>query len=429
MISYLTYDILETIFDHLDPTIHPHFPLYSYDLEQNDRRKSKLKSIAPLCLVSRSWVSPARRVLYRAIPNLSINGFEKFLGTFEETPDIRLFVRWMYVYSGQRETRLTIIEYLPRCLLIFVTGAGWHKSPAKNIIPHISTIGGILLDSSPWEEEGWMVAFRYWTNLQSLTLSNGSFQFRNPEFAEAAHREHVLPALQTLVLDDNYRHVLRGADLFTPPTTPNTLHTLSISRQTYTTDPNNTPKFLGLLVRHSESLRCLCLLSVQFSERVGPIFDDLGLMLPRLESLLVSGTRHVFAALFSKLPSSIVDITVGFNDFASEEPLENPTAACLALLRSESHSQLRFIGCQLSRVIGSQALEAYMREWEPVVTEAERSKVYLHCELYYSLPADEAQKPPPGYGRNGYIAKKTSARLPPLLLFHFLNIMLELNRE
>jgi hypothetical protein len=309
MIPHLTHDVVETIFDHIDATSNPHYPLCSYDFDENDRRKSKLKGIAPFW----SWVSPARRVLYRAIPDLPVISFKNFFRTVQETPDIRSFVRWMYISSDpHRDIRITMVEYLPLCLLI-LTDSAWHANPAKNLLPHLSALGGIVLRSAPWGPEQWMVAIRHWTNLQSLELSFGGFLFPTQEFADAAHREHVLPALKMLTLDDGYLHNC-AADLITPPSTPNTLHTLSISCRTDTAD--NIPNFSGLLVRHSESLRCLRLFSVQFSEHVRPIFDDLGSMLPRLESLLISGTRYfrvpsspTFPHLSLTLPSAFSILT------------------------------------------------------------------------------------------------------------------------
>jgi hypothetical protein len=248
---HLPCDVIESIFDHLDPSTHPTTPVSRFRIEQNDARWKLLTALSPLCGISHALLIPARRLLYRVIPDLTLCGsgrFTTFCKTVREVPGIRKYIRLIYVlprYYSWTEEQFEIMDLLPDCLVI-VPNDIWIYTSASSLLPRFESLAAISLCGVAWDPLTWITAFTNWSLVQSMTLNaTTADNFPTQAQIDIAESLSVLPSLRTLAVS--------GA-LVIPPTCPNTLHTLSFA------DGWSIPTFhpiLSLLHRHSQSLRIL----------------------------------------------------------------------------------------------------------------------------------------------------------------------------
>jgi hypothetical protein len=311
-------DVIELIFDHIDIDAsqyhHSCFSRYS----KGDRRR-KLPSLALLCLVSRDWLIPARRLLYRLIPELGKLHFDKLFRTIKELPDIRKYVQRLYIYI--HDSVLEYAELLPNCKIYLLPRRD--GSTPSEALAGSKNIAGIHIKDFPWLPEVWSPAFTRWIGLEDLRLYVSSYQ---PSFPPAETQEYDvwLPSLRTLKLSMMEKWTL-------PPTTPNTIHTLVI--HSFTPRVYAQP-FIDFVRRHSSSLRRLLLNNINFDDdEGGEVLDNIGTLAPNLECIFIRSSQcQITEKFFDNIPRSVVEISV-------EIDAPQSIKKCMDFLKGRNHSE------------------------------------------------------------------------------------------
>jgi hypothetical protein len=192
----LNGDILESLFEYLDPrSLFSSESLYFDRIRDVDRDYTFLAS---LCLVSRSWLVPAQRLLYRVIPILEYYPprLFSFYATISGNSRIRPYVRRLHalLLIKWRET-LEMVALLPRCLL-FVRGLHWRNSDVAEELPILDSCAHLSLESPiSWSDTLWTSGF--WLRLESLHLRG---DISAPVGAQ--DQRECLPSLRKLVLSE-----------------------------------------------------------------------------------------------------------------------------------------------------------------------------------------------------------------------------------
>jgi hypothetical protein len=313
----------------------PDIPFDSPDFDPNDQYRSDAQykaAVEPLCLVARSWLNPARRVLYRTITEYYNNGTTGQLlwNTIMNFPHIRPYIRRMYFQTKVLKAFFQgFSTLLPCCTILFCeasSGAGGvellGQSDSLGYLRAGSGGSGAIISSHVWSS-----GFENWTRLQVLEFSGDPSDYpKDPETEGIC----LLPALRVL----KYRRIHSRIPI--PPTTPNTLHTLIVS------SCNNVDSsvFRNLVLRHSSSLTRVAIERLAFAGGVpdNVVLDDVIAPLQSLTSLILHGMQPLSNAFFLSLPSSLVNLT--FSSAPSREAYDY----CTSLLNTRrDRRKLRLI--------------------------------------------------------------------------------------
>jgi hypothetical protein len=315
-------DILEIIFDNLDPN--GHLPS---DFDHSIHGHPEGIFFASLCLVSRLWLGLARRVLYRVIRSLEEHpvSLKKFHSTINGNPTIRPFVRYLKTtLDGKCGMMLEIMGLLPRCSFSLNWGSRCKASITKGDIPLASVTCLLLSESGAWTKlspSGWAIALTRLCRLESLYLPALGDVFSAHIASQDGHQ--FLPSLSRLALSRMFE------SFAIPPTCPNTLHTLIMAHcSAVPREP-----LLYLIQRHSESLR-----RIPFYLP----FDEVDYDLIEVASY-ARGLQYIFCDLAESpnlllLPRSLIEASFGFVD----EPKPEVIGAFV-----EASGSLRLLECEI----------------------------------------------------------------------------------
>jgi hypothetical protein len=321
---------------------------------EHSNRIFLLSFIASLCLVSRIWLTPSRRLLYHTIPDLTCtfmmtpNRFPKFARTVRDLPAIRSYVRWMYVVGDNKtwpDWPTEIIKYLPLCSFI-VPNPRWDPTSAIAAQPSFRAITNTSFTSGT--SDAWLTAFPHWQRLERLEiLDSKCIHLSKAQQNDVA----MLPSLKLLALRSQNGH------LAIPPTHPNTLHTIEITNAYNIED---TEPLLALLRRHSRSLRSLHIECLHFLNSHLCLDGAVGTA-ENLEALLIRHTPHVSAGVLSNLPPTIVHVSL--NCSSSSESLQTS----IDFLRHGDNANLKISTTDLTFTNPSPLLNQVTEEWTTIV--------------------------------------------------------------
>jgi hypothetical protein len=160
-ISRLPEDVIDVILACLYPYIS--YDCLEFNPDDTSRNDVQCKAlIARLCLVSRSWLNPAQRVLYRTITEDYINLTEGliFWRTIENSPHLRSLVRQVY-FCGRQPAWSFSAEFctlLPYCTILIFAPNYW---PSQRNLLAESDISGHLLagPTTRYSPDIWMSGF------------------------------------------------------------------------------------------------------------------------------------------------------------------------------------------------------------------------------------------------------------------------------
>jgi hypothetical protein len=237
-------DVLEIIFDNLDPN--GHLPSGSIDFDHSIHGQPDGTFFASLCLVSRLWLGPARRILYRVIRHLEQCpvSLKKLHSTIKGNPTVRPFVRYLKTTLDENYgMMLEIMGLLPSCSFSLHWAFGCKASITNGDIPLASVTYLRLSDSEAWTKRDWAVALTQLCRLESLYLPDPKDVFSVYIASQDVHQ--FLPSLSRLAFSDMWKSFV------IPPTCPNTLHTLIMAH----CSASPCEPLLHLIQRHSASLR------------------------------------------------------------------------------------------------------------------------------------------------------------------------------
>jgi hypothetical protein len=150
-IPHFNRDILEVLFEHLDLDCFLSSQSLQFSRYADARRNCA--HLAILCLVSRSWLHPAQKLLYRVIPILESYEsprFFRFCATVRENPAIRPHVHRFHVLLSETPWCLAMetVKLLPR-VLIFAQDKGCWGNPFVEVeAPLVRQLAHLRIHSS-----------------------------------------------------------------------------------------------------------------------------------------------------------------------------------------------------------------------------------------------------------------------------------------
>jgi hypothetical protein len=332
-VLHLPEDVISVILDFRYPDIPYHSPWFtSYDGYRSDQNDKAY--VALLCLISRAWLVPARRVLYRTITEYYNNVTHAPLlwDTITNFPHIRPLIRRMYLRNGVAYPLFADLNLLlPSCAVLVSIPGYWVRD--LQAFASSESIGYLHAQKDPkntYTEEVWRCGFKLWIRLEVLEFTDYSESFPYDDVtAGSEEANRILPSLTVLKFK-----WLEGR-LPIPPTTRNTLHTLSLlgCRRV------NGHSFLHLLRHHADSLRRIHMRILVYREDVLP-------HLSRLEELIIIQCTGWTTSLFSCLTTSLINLTLSENPPPNNGQLS--PGACKAYLQDrEFRPNLKKLGMSL----------------------------------------------------------------------------------
>jgi hypothetical protein len=335
----LPEDVIEIIFDHLIPDT----PFSSPDFSWNDRDADgghTKKYIASLGLISRDWVNPTRRVLYRTIPQ-SYSTVQKsplLWNTITIYPHVRNYVRrihliqWGYDLHPFNPFQDKVRAVLPRCtVFISIPEYKYHIFSEEMVSADIMQFLVIRCEVLVrYSNRRGMSAFSRFTHLQALQIE-GSLHSRFP-CVDAKGGDAYLPSLRMLRLKSVHNHIP------IPLTTLNTLHTICISNCSGFTDAT----FFDLIRRHSVSLRRLYISGTTFTTDTPSHTLSTALScLSGLESLIIHD-MGVFLVddILLHLPPPLIQLSL---EMQAWEPISLPVFQTFLKSKASSNPMLQNI--------------------------------------------------------------------------------------
>jgi hypothetical protein len=333
---FLNADVIDSIMDLVEAPDAFDSPSFDWMF---DREKRNLSQLASLCLVSHTWLSPARRHLYRVIPDLHDDNLKKCLQILRTNPDLLCYVRRIYVPDSisaspdvYRLCRQVVETFssLPRCTVVVrPTLKRGYITP--QFAPRLGTLGYLTLYAPGWRLWTWEYAFAQWSQLQDMRFIGNP-----PHFPSRGERSIITPLLPSL-------RVLKIYDISWtwpfPPTTANSLHTLVFSH-CYTMEER---PFIDLLHHHSNSLRRIAITCIHFPDEESTVLNRLGDYAPYLQDIRIHCVRHITPEVFLHLPLSATALSFHFG-------VPMPAHECLSYVRNHqkiSTSSLKSISVRL----------------------------------------------------------------------------------
>jgi hypothetical protein len=291
-------DIIDLIFARLFPYIPFDSPeFYHNEISYHSRNDSYPPKcqIKPLCLISRSWLVPVRRVLYRTISFQS--EIPELWDILMNSPHLRIYV--VRLYFPLKITNSLTAEFgalFPNCA-IYIT-----MPPAlmyvEKLLAQMNYLGYPRVGQChpKWI---WRDGFRNWTRLQVLEIKRDKNRTPGYYLDRKENLEPLLPSLCILKLRGT-----RGLQL--PLTTSNTLHTLVIVGCLHL----DASMFRDLASRHSGSLRRIHIQYNTFtSGDTNSNFVDMLAHSTFVQDLIIHDNDPLSTSFFDSVPISLVDIT------------------------------------------------------------------------------------------------------------------------
>jgi hypothetical protein len=280
-------DFLHGVFD----TVYP---------DVGARTTSFYTNLAPLCSVSRSWGTVARRFLYRTINLVAIDQ-KLFASTVQTTPSVRPLVRCIFVEKVSYPNALDFGVLLPNTSFVIDLA----RPVASGILQQLNVIHLHIDSDASWSPSMWEDTLRSWRELEVLRIT-GPQNF---------------PGVSTVVLPTLHTLKFIGCNSFgIPLASPNTLHTLKF----HSCRNVDSDALLALISRHSASLKMLTLWTVQFTQShvTEQLYLDAISLAPNLEVLDILDIAHTSKRLLENLGPSIHTMSVGLDLLSSDEWLE-----------------------------------------------------------------------------------------------------------
>jgi hypothetical protein len=303
-VPVLPEDVVEIIFYNLFPD-HPFsspdifWSEYSRNEPCTARRFPLCKAcLAAFYLLSRAWLNPTRRILYRTIthPYSSTLKGPLLWNLLNSSPHLRTYILRIHIHPKYtHNTSLNeMAKLLPRCTIsIRIPGSG-HQSPY--LMTSLNCIGYLR---AGWERmEGyttdmWISAFTNWSRLEVLHIQCRPLWF---PFELAEQDGMFLPSLRIL------RIIMAQDSIPIPPASFNTLHTLCLAGL----ENLKLVSFIRLVRRHSQSSRRVHVSHVTFDVDNGSpneVLADAIAQLTSLESLFIhQDGEYLLDTMFSNLP-------------------------------------------------------------------------------------------------------------------------------
>lgn len=206
----LNTDVLETIFDFMDE---PNLEFF-YDRWPAERPFEYFRG---LCLVSRQWLNPARKLLYREVPLLSPEQSRILERAVKGNAELRPMIRTIFIHT--RETDIGDVFHLLSNLQAIFSDF-WPSERLHDQLLAVSSMRRFGIGREVvWDRGMWSQALASWPRLETLLFQNRSGSF-HPEDSLGFR---PCKALKTLAWQ-------RASLLETavPPTLPHTIKTISI---------------------------------------------------------------------------------------------------------------------------------------------------------------------------------------------------------
>jgi hypothetical protein len=290
-IPYLPSDVIEIIFSHRFPDLPSdilNFPSDAFD-NQEDLHPEGVEYMSSLCLVSRTWLTPARRVLYRTITEYH-SDIALLWNTIFHCPHLRIYIRRMFLQSQAAKAQFRELgPQLPQCVVFETVSTCAPLTETSDHACYLRVIGEQYYHPG----ELWPAADGQWSHLKVLEYI-GAQQFYL-SFSDD------LPFLR----------VIKFRSLDTPrfpSISTNTLHTLAFSNCRKV----HIPSFFDFILRHSQSLLRL---SIDFSRYAfynhslpGTMLEDAIVQLQALESLIICNLLGVTDKFLLRLPPSLKEL-------------------------------------------------------------------------------------------------------------------------
>jgi hypothetical protein len=253
--------------------------------------------MSTLCLVSRDWSNPARRILYRIIFDLERTRFQLLIKTLRDTYSLRKYVRALY--TNPYDEIMEFARLLPKAQIYLLLS---RISTPNESIAALPSLAGLHIKDLQWGREAWSQIFTECRGIEDLRLHISSHPSAFPPTWQERDAGSWLPALHTLKLTMMDRWTI-------PPTSSNTLHTLVLYSYTARVYID---LLLDLLHRHSDSLRRVLIDGIKFEEDSDPFaLDHIGNHLTTVESLYIRrASPAITEQIFDSLPQSIVDVSL-----------------------------------------------------------------------------------------------------------------------
>jgi hypothetical protein len=334
---YLSSDVIDIILEYSHPRPKSSLDISDFYIDTSEwHMKAYFYSFTSYALISRIWLGPARRYLYRIIPTrvtTSASRLSAFCSTIKNVPAVRPLVRRLHVHITDHNCSMLvdIVKLLPNCGVCITSCFGlWKKRLATKVArwENISGLGikeCLISDAQLWDE-----AFRRWTRLSELHLSGHGLL--GLPYWSGGHQSTpgAFPSLRRLVLSRI------GACAGIPSTSANTLHTfIVLQSQIFDTFP-----LLNLIQHHSESLRRIYIKGLIFQSGThpqAPILEQIGKHTRNLEYIHIRHSRSLSRAFLTYLPRSIVEVCVdvepGFGPSACTEFLHGHWTALFMPLK------------------------------------------------------------------------------------------------
>jgi hypothetical protein len=371
----LPEDVIEIIFYYLFPDLPFSSPEVSWGEEGCKERYTKAR-LAQFCLLSRAWLVPTRRVLYRTITHPYNHATKAPLlwNLINNVAQIRTYIfRLIMLPEDLHHVSLSEIKtVLPRCTVFLTIIPGATRMSPERVTS--SDCVGYL--RAGWDQmEGytrdmWISAFTNWTRLEVLHIQASLVSFFPFDVAEQDGL--FLPSLRVLRL-----RMMREV-IPIPPTSPNTLHTLClVSLEGLTAEP-----FLALIHRHSYSLRRLHVAYVGF-DYMAPhsILTDAVSQLRGLESLFIHrADQYLLDTIYPVLSVTLAELSL------VADCRRPPTYAVFREFVLAPHRSLRAIMMDLR---GGNPRSNSGKEWASLARTSKERTVQILFNSYsevFSLP-------------------------------------------
>jgi hypothetical protein len=245
-------------------------------------------------LISRAWLAPSRRFLYRSITEAYNNERRGPLlwDTIHKCPHVRKYIRRIYLRSQFAASHFrSIVTLLPHCTVLITLPSAWINAFFAHDNPGYLRIE----QGQSYSVEQWTSGFKNWSKLRVLELVGAQHSLSLDD--SPLEETDYLPSLRVLKL----RSI--DGEISIPPTTPNTLHTLVFSGRLRN---GIEPACTALLDRHASSLRHF---SAEISSGTRSVIDYAARTLGSLE-ILVGHGGYLPDTILRQLSSSIVHISI-----------------------------------------------------------------------------------------------------------------------
>jgi hypothetical protein len=152
-IPRLNADVLEVIFDAIDfKGVFEHETYFPH--HDNGSLPRNRCWVSLLCLVSRDWTNPARRVLYRVIPDLERTRLQLLVRTLGNS-SLGKYVR--AIYTSPYDEVMGLAGLLPKAKIYLLLPRS-SRTP-EGSASQLSSLAGLHIKDVSWSREEWVHIF------------------------------------------------------------------------------------------------------------------------------------------------------------------------------------------------------------------------------------------------------------------------------